>query len=203
MLDKKVIDYKIVILGRSYVGKSSVLIRFTDDSFVESYAATVGVDFKFRSFALRDQNFKLQIWDTAGQERYQTIAHTFYKKAHGIVAVFDLSSKSSFEELIKVWVPQIEEHCRSGTLVMIMGNKSDLDKKREVSTEEGKAYADSKGYLYFEVSAKKGTNIQEAFFALTSKMYDAQLQGEGAQNLVTGQQLQANQQGVTNKPSCC
>ena len=111
MSETKATNYKVVIVGKSAVGKSSLMFRFTDDRFNENYLTTIGVDFKFRSFKLKEQSYKLQIWDTAGQEKYQTITKTFYKGAHAVIVVFDLTNKKSFDDLKEQWFPEIENNC--------------------------------------------------------------------------------------------
>lgn len=171
MSDKRPHNYKVVIVGKSSVGKSSIMLKFTDDRFTENYLTTIGVDFKFRSFKLKEEAFKLQIWDTAGQEKYQTITKTFYKGAHAVIVVFDITSRTSYDEMTNMWLTEVESNCDKDVEIAIVGNKSDMDNKREVSFQEANDCAMRHNCSYFETSAKNGNNIEKVFFELTEVIY--------------------------------
>ena len=207
MSDKKPINYKIVIVGRSAVGKSSLLLRFTDDKFIKDYMATIGVDFKFRSLKLNNELFKLTIWDTAGQEKYQTITKTFYKDAHAIVLVFDVTSKASFEEAKHVWLEESKKNAEPNVVYLLIGNKSDLVGKEEVSLQEVEKFTQNEGILYFQCSAKTGNNVETAFFELTKQIHAIRKKEDkneeietGGQSLLKGQQ---RSEGLHAQKGCC
>lgn len=168
------INYKIVVIGKSSVGKSAIMIRFTDDRFIENYLTTIGVDFKFRSLKLNNLTFRLQIWDTAGQEKYQSITKTFYKGANSVILVFDLTSKNSFEEMKNIWLEEAYKSCDPDVQFVILGNKKDLVDKREVLKEDVDKFIEGKDIIFFETSAKSGENVEKAFFKITEKIYEKQ-----------------------------
>ena len=172
MTDKaRAINYKVVIVGKSAVGKSSLLQRFVDDQFVEDYLTTIGVDFKFRTLKINENVFKLQIWDTAGQEKYQTITKTFYKDAHAIVLVYDLTSRNSFEDLKNIWYEEAKRNSDSSVLFIIVGNKKDQSSRIEVDANAVETFAKSQGILSFTVSAKTGENVENVFFTVTKEIF--------------------------------
>eukprot|EP00466_Bigelowiella_natans_P015533 jgi/Bigna1/51880/estExt_Genewise1Plus.C_40013 len=157
---------KIVLIGDSGVGKTSLLSRYVDDVFSTSFVSTIGVDFKAKAVKVKGRNLKLMIWDTAGQERFRTITSSYYRGARGIMVVYDVTVPSSFDRVTK-W---IEEACKfvDGVAFAIVGNKADLDRK--VSTEEGKELAQNQHSLYFETSANTGANVDEAFASLVEEI---------------------------------
>jgi Ras-related protein Rab-1A len=173
-MSDEIMNYKLVVIGKSAVGKSAIMIRFTDDRFVENYLTTIGVDFKFRSLKINNDNFRLQIWDTAGQEKYQSITKTFYKGAHAVILVFDLTSKKSYEEMKDIWLEESIKSCDPDVQFVIFGNKKDLESKREVTKEEVMNFIKDKDILYFETSAKSGENVENAFFKITEKIHEKQ-----------------------------
>ena len=154
-------QYKLIILGDSGVGKTCLLMRFTEDKFTQSHITTIGIDFKTKNLNIGGKTIKLQIWDTAGQEKFRTITQTYYKGAMGIILAFDCSDQKSFDS-IKSWMKQIEAHASPGVAKILIGNKSDLP-ERVVSTEKGQKLADDYKIKYFETSAKTGVNVIEAF----------------------------------------
>jgi Ras-related protein Rab-1A len=159
--------FKILVLGESGVGKSCLLVRFAENTFSDVFISTVGVDFKFRNVELDDKVIKLQVWDTAGQERFRTITSSFYRGAQGIILVYDVTDRKSFER-VDVWVNQISTYAPAVVPVVLCGNKSDLVAKRVVDYFDAKAVADKHGWKYFETSAKDGSNVKEAFVALAA-----------------------------------
>ncbi|KAL4429927.1 hypothetical protein ABPG74_000293 [Tetrahymena malaccensis] len=160
--------FKLVIIGNSGVGKSSLLLRFSDDQFNESYLTTIGVDFRFRTLPIDQKQVKLQIWDTAGQERFRTITSAYYKGADGIVMVYDVTSENSFQDIDKFWISEVESYAEKNVELLLIGNKSDLDK--QVSTQTAQEYAKSKNMEFFECSAKTADSVQQAFLTLARKL---------------------------------
>ena len=154
--------YKILIIGDSAVGKSCILLQFSDNTFSENYVSTIGVDFKIRTMDVNGQSVKLQIWDTAGQERFQSITANYYRGSHAIAIVYDITSRDSFENVRK-WVNDVDRLANPQVCKIIVGNKTDLEEKRQVRREEGQAFADSLGVPFIETSAKNSYNVQELF----------------------------------------
>ncbi len=161
--------FKILLIGNSAVGKSSLLLRFSDNVFNESFLPTIGVDFKIRTFELQGKTVKLQIWDTAGQERFKTITSSYYKGAHGIILVYDITDKASFKDL-ENWLYEVESHADDNVVQLVVGNKKDLENERQVSTQEGQEYADSLGFKFLETSAKESVNVDQAFITMTKEI---------------------------------
>jgi small GTP-binding protein len=165
--EKKVeILYKVLLLGDWSVGKTCLLMRYMDNTFTEMHLSTIGIDSKIKIVNLKEGlDARIQIWDTAGQERYKTIAKSYIKGANGILLVYDVTKRNSFEG-IKNWVKQIKDLVSSRVNVVLIGNKIDLEDKREVKTEEGEQLGKEFNYQFFETTAKDGVNINEAFEAL-------------------------------------
>jgi Ras-related protein Rab-1A len=126
--------FKILLIGNSAVGKSSLLLRFADEVFHESFLPTIGVDFKIRTIEQAGSVVKLQMWDTAGQEKFKTVTHSYYKGAQGIILVFDLCDQKSFGD-IRSWVSEAERHTNRDSVKVLVGNKCDLDESRQVKRE--------------------------------------------------------------------
>ena len=153
--------YRVIIVGDSGTGKSSILIKLCDNKFRESYLATIGIDFKIRTFAVDNKKVKLQIWDTAGQERFHTITTSYYKGSNAVIVVFDLTNANSFNN-ISNWVAEAQQMAGQ-TKKYLIGTKSDIAEKRAVSFEDASNMAKEFKMNYFEVSSKTGSNIEEAF----------------------------------------
>ncbi|GLU11646.1 hypothetical protein SLE2022_283790 [Rubroshorea leprosula] len=161
-------DYliKLLLIGDSGVGKSCLLLRFSDVSFATSLISTICIDFKIRTIELDGKRIKLQIWDTAGQERFRTITTVLYRGAKGILLVYDVTDESSFNN-IKFWIHDIEQHASDKVNTILVGNKADMDEsKRAVPTAKGQALADEYGIKFFETSAKRNLNVEEVFFSI-------------------------------------
>lgn len=145
-----------MIVGDSSVGKSCLLLRFADDQFNENYMTTIGVDFRFKTVKSNNKNVKLQIWDTAGQERFRTITNTYYKSntrfyigAHAVILVYDITNLESFESIKNFWLDEVENYADPGTLLVLVGNKSDMRDDQVVGTEMASEFAKEKGMLFF------------------------------------------------------
>jgi Ras-related protein Rab-1A len=157
--------FKLLLIGDSGVGKSCLLLRFADDTYTESYISTIGVDFKIRTIELDGKTVKLQIWDTAGQERFRTITSSYYRGAHGIIIVYDITDRESFDN-VKQWLNEIDRYACENVNKLLVGNKCDMDSKRQVEYEEAKAFADERGIPFLETSAKDSTNVEKAFIQM-------------------------------------
>ena len=161
--------FKLLLIGDSGVGKSCLLLRFADDTYTESYISTIGVDFKIRTIQLDGKTIKLQIWDTAGQERFRTITSSYYRGAHGIIVVFDVTDQESFMN-VKQWLHEIDRYACQNVKKLLVGNKCDLASKRAVPTEQAQEFADSLGIQYLETSAKNSTNVEKAFTTMAGQI---------------------------------
>lgn len=171
MMTQNEYDYmfKILLIGNSAVGKSSLLMRFADDIFTDNFLPTIGVDFKIRTIETAGSIVKLQMWDTAGQEKFKTITSAYYKGAHGVIMVYDITDRKSFTDL-QNWLSEVDKYSREDVVKILVGNKKDLESNREVSIEEANRFAESLGMKYLETSAKDGINIEETFTNLVVKM---------------------------------
>lgn len=161
--------FKILLIGDTNVGKSCLLLRFADDTYTGSFISTIVVDFKIRTIEVDHKIIKLQIWDTAGQERFRTITSSYYRGAHGIIVVYDVTDKESFNH-VPEWLNEIEKYACENVNKLLFGNKSDLTAKRVVSTEQGKEFAESQGIEFLETSAKEATNVEQAFLTLATQI---------------------------------
>jgi len=161
---------KVMLLGESAVGKTSVFHRFVKNAYSETYKATIGADFYSKELTVDGADVVLQIWDTAGQERYKSLGVTFLRGSDVCILVYDICNLESFEALGS-WVNRFLEGVgapsndpkASGLIFAVFGNKCDLEAKRQVSTEQGIAFCDNQGFLFFETSALSGHQVQEAF----------------------------------------
>lgn len=161
--------FKLLLIGDSGTGKSSILNRFVDNSFTETYISTIGVDFKIKTVEYNGKKIKLQIWDTAGQERFRTITSSYYRGAQGVVIVYDVTDKKSFDN-VKLWMQEIERYACSNSLKFLFGNKSDLVKNKIVDFDEANIFAIENKLIFYETSAKSGNNISEAFLKISEEI---------------------------------
>lgn len=160
---------KILIIGESGVGKSSLLLRFTDDTFDPEIGATIGVDFKVKTLAVDGNKAKLAIWDTAGQERFRTLTPSYYRGAQGVILVYDVTRRETFAKLDN-WLNELDTYCTRNDLVkMLVGNKIDKE-DRELEREEGLKFARKHSMLFIEASAKTRDGVQCAFEELVEKI---------------------------------
>ncbi|KAI9006250.1 ras family protein [Phycomyces nitens] len=163
--------FKLLLIGDSGVGKSCLLLRFADDTYTESYISTIGVDFKIRTIELEGKTVKLQIWDTAGQERFRTITSSYYRGAHGIIVVYDVTDQDSFNN-VKQWMREIDRYAAEGVNKLLVGNKNDLTDKKVVDYTAAKEFADSLSIPLLETSAKSATNVEQAFLTMAKQIKD-------------------------------
>jgi len=161
----------LLIIGDATVGKTCILRRFAHDKFTSNYISTVGIDFFTKDVILDDKKIHIKIWDTAGQERYRSLTQGFFRKAEGIIIVYDITNESSFNNL-KFWIDSIESNTNSQNSkipAIIIGNKIDI-LERKVDKVSAENFAKNKNYKYFEVSAKTGINIDESIKFLIKKV---------------------------------
>ena len=163
--------FKVLLLGNSDVGKSSLLLRFVDSVWNESFVPTIGVDFKVKTIEIGDKKVKMQIWDTAGQERFRNVVSTYFRGSNGILLIYDITSRDSFKNL-ESWLIEIEKHASDNVLKILIGNKNDLENDRVISVEEGQNFANRNGMQFIETSAKMDTNVSEAFQTLGKLMLE-------------------------------
>jgi len=198
---------KLLLIGDSGVGKSCLLLRFSDDTFTPSFITTIGIDFKIRTIELDGKRIKLQIWDTAGQERFRTITTAYYRGAMGILLVYDVTDEKSFLN-IKNWIRNIEQHATDSVDKMLIGNKCDMVDKKVIDTARGKALADEYGIKFLETSAKNSINVEEAFISLVKDIKKRLDETQKQQPPPTSQQpsngngvISGNQLKSNNKPA--
>jgi small GTP-binding protein len=176
-MEKKDYNYlfKILILGDSFVGKTNMLKRFLNNEFDMNTKETVGVEFGSKNFTMGENDIvKAQIWDTAGQERYRSVTKAYYKGAKGALLVYDITRKSTFEN-IDNWLIDLRTNADKDILIVLIGNKSDLLDNREVSSEDAQTKAEQYNVAYMETSAKNGDNISKAFTELVEQVYKANI----------------------------
>ncbi|KAK8818237.1 hypothetical protein WA556_006058, partial [Blastocystis sp. ATCC 50177/Nand II] len=161
--------FKIVLIGDSGVGKSSLLLRFADGAFTDSFISTIGVDFRFRTVETLDKTAKLQIWDTAGQERFRTITSAYYHGADAVFIVYDVTDKDSFKN-VEEWLQEVRKYTDNQVELCIVGNKSDRVDEKEVSTVAGQDCATSIGASFYETSAKDASNVEEVFMSMAETL---------------------------------
>ncbi|XP_017734570.1 PREDICTED: ras-related protein Rab-35 [Rhinopithecus bieti] len=183
------------------VGKSSLLLRFADNTFSGSYITTIGVDFKIRTVEINGEKVKLQIWDTAGQERFRTITSTYYRGTHGVIVVYDVTSAESFVN-VKRWLHEINQNCDDVCRILV-GNKNDDPERKVVETEDAYKFAGQMGIQLFETSAKENVNVEEMFNCITELVLRAK-----KDNLAKQQQQQQNDvvkltKNSKRKKRCC
>ncbi|KAF9311113.1 Ras- protein Rab-18 [Podila horticola] len=165
---------KLLLIGSSGTGKSSLLMRFVDGVFLapDEISATIGVDFKVKVIDVEGKKYKLTIWDTAGQERFRTLTSSYYRGAQGVILVYDVSNRDSFNDL-QTWFNELDTYCSSKEVVrMIVGNKVDKESSREVSRQEGQEFARKLQTLFVECSAKTKLGVQQAFDELVQQIID-------------------------------
>ncbi|OHT07124.1 Ras-related protein Rab-4B [Tritrichomonas foetus] len=154
--------YKFIVIGSSGVGKTAIIKRLTENTFSDLIQSTIGVEFVSTLIQIGDDKVKLQIWDTAGQERFQSVSKSYYRNAVGVIIVYDITDRKSFDSL-PTWINEVHQHCDPNAVVHLIGNKSDLNEERQISLAEATSFAESYQMNYIETSAKGGDNVTEAF----------------------------------------
>jgi len=167
------VTLKLLLIGSSSVGKSSVLLRFTDDTFLsaDEISSTIGVDFKLKllDHSKSGRRFKLSIWDTAGQERFRTLTSSYYRGAQGVILMYDISNRETYDALA-TWFTELETFASQNVIKFIVGNKTDKESTRTVTTAEARNFALSKGCIFKEISAKRNDGVQEVFEQLVDEI---------------------------------
>jgi small GTP-binding protein len=171
--------FKFIVIGTSGVGKTAILKRLVDDVFTSENQSTIGVEFLATTIDVEGQQVKLQIWDTAGQERFRSIAKAYFRSAIGVVLVFDLTERKSFDDLNQ-WLVDIHALCDPNAIVTLIGNKLDLAEQRMITPHEAESFAQLHQLCYFETSALAGDNIQEAFHRTAAGVIRHSLPGSPA-----------------------
>lgn len=193
--------FKLLLIGDSGVGKSCLLLRFADDTYTESYISTIGVDFKIRTIEQDGKTVKLQIWDTAGQERFRTITSSYYRGAHGICVVFDVTDMESFNN-VKLWLQEIDRYASPDVNKLLVGNKSDITDKKVVEYTAAREFAKSLNIPFLETSAKNATNVEEAFLTMAKqikqRMGSTAVNNKPTVNVSNGQDVQRG-----SSSGCC
>jgi Ras-related protein Rab-6A len=161
--------YKIVFLGEQAVGKTSLITRFMYDSFDTNYQATIGIDFLSKTMYLDDRTVRLQLWDTAGQERFRSLIPSYIRDSSVAVVVYDVTNKTSFQNCDK-WIQDVKTERGNEVIIMLVGNKTDLADKRQVTAEEGEAKATKLGVMFIETSAKSSNNVKQMFRRLADAL---------------------------------
>ena len=197
---------KILTLGDTMVGKSSIVLRFSENKFDDNQFATIGIDFKTKYIKIADSSVKVLIWDTAGQEKFQNIAKQYYKGANGVLLIYDIGSRKSFER-IDFWLKELKENNRIDELfICLVGNKVDLEDKRVITTEEGEKYAKDNNILFFEVSAKTGKGVVELFNKVIGgamdKVFETNEKEEGEDKVRLSSFLEKSDYKEKNKRCC-
>mmetsp|Transcript_24733 Transcript_24733/g.39743 ORF Transcript_24733/g.39743 Transcript_24733/m.39743 type:complete len:193 (+) Transcript_24733:101-679(+) len=163
------VEVRLITIGDSATGKSSLILRYTKGMFQEERKATVGIDLKIKSTTVLGRPTKVRVWDTAGQEQFRTITRNYYRGAQGVLLVYDITNKDSFKHVAK-WIKDVENYAEPGVSVVLLGNKCDLEDKRQVTRSEGQAIAQEYEVEFFETSALSGSSVEESFGSLVEKI---------------------------------
>ncbi|BFZ18754.1 hypothetical protein BsWGS_21793 [Bradybaena similaris] len=193
--------FKLLIIGDSGVGKSSLLLRFADNVFSGTYITTIGVDFKIRTIDINGERVKLQIWDTAGQERFRTITSTYYRGTHGVVVVYDVTSGESFAN-VQRWLHEIDQNCDVVNRILV-GNKDDDPDRKVVLTQDAQRFAERMQIQLFETSAKENKNVEEMFRAITKLALDAKKKQQRDAQKASENTIQLGSTKSSKKKKCC
>jgi Ras-related protein Rab-2A len=158
--------FKFIIVGDSSVGKSNLLLRYLNDKFEDEYQATIGVEFGAKNISIDNIVYRIQLWDTAGQEQFRSITRAYYQNSVCAIVVYDITNELSFKN-IQVWIDDVKAQSPKSIFIMLVGNKTDLENKREISYEKGLKFAESNNISFIETSAKNGSNVENLFINCT------------------------------------
>ncbi|PRQ48598.1 ras-related protein Rab11D [Rosa rugosa] len=209
------IDYvfKIVLIGDSAVGKSQILARFARNEFSLDSKATIGVEFQTRTLVIEHKSVKAQIWDTAGQERYRAVTSAYYRGAVGAMLVYDITKRQTFDHIPR-WLEELRSHADKNIVIILIGNKSDLEDQRAVPTEDAKEFAQKEGLFFLETSALESTNVESAFLTVLTEIFNivnkkhlaaSENQGNGNPASLSGKKIlvPGPAQVIPPKSKCC
>ncbi|KAJ9451260.1 Ras-related protein RABB1c [Diplonema papillatum] len=202
--------FKYIIIGDSGVGKSCLLLQFTDKRFEPIHDLTIGVEFGARMVVIDQKQIKLQIWDTAGQESFRSITRSYYRGATGALLVYDVTRRETFDHL-QSWLTDARDNANTNMAIMLIGNKCDLENKRQVSKEEGEQFAKDNNLVFMETSAKTAHGVDDAFVSTARMIYEKIQKGLLDPAQVAGPPLKRNnqtnlnkqQEGGRHKEGCC
>ena len=196
--------FKLIIIGDSNVGKTNIMSQYIKKEFNINSKSTVGVEFGNKIIKLDNKTIKAQIWDTAGQERYKSITSAYYKGAKGAFIVYDITSKITFDSVDK-WIQDLNLYGDKNIIILLIGNKSDLEDKREVKREDGEEKAKSFGLGFIETSACTGDNIDKAFEIMLKEVCNKHIEekGNNVEFEKGGENIEINNKDKSNKTSCC
>ncbi|CAM9559910.1 unnamed protein product [Ascophyllum nodosum] len=195
--------FKYIIIGNTAVGKSAILLQFTERQFRDAHDMTIGVEFGAKDVCIGDAQVKLEIWDTAGQESFLSITRSYYRGTDGCLLVFDITDRASFEALPR-WLDEARTNSANPDLsVMLIANKSDLSERRCVTTAEGQAFAKKHGLLFMEMSARNAAEVEQAFIGTAEQIF-SDLEAH-PRSKPSGIQLKQDEQSATAKikSECC
>lgn len=201
--EEEEIKIKIMLLGESQIGKTSLIQRYVKNNFNLSYITTVGIDFQLKQIKMNNKSIKLQIWDTAGQERFKNITKSYFHSSDGFIVGYDITSRLSFTN-VSTWLKEINDNAPEEIQKILIGNKCDLN-EREVTTEEGQKLAEENGMKFFETSAKNDINVKETFESITKDILDVQYkeEGESRNSLVIDRNIEKKKDEEKKKKGCC
>ena len=205
--------FKYIIIGDAAVGKSNLLLRYAHGQFKDEYQLTIGVEFGAKNISINDKIYRIQIWDTAGQENFRSITRAYYKHSVCALVVYDISSRDSFNN-VSTWIEDCKNQSPKTIFMVLVGNKSDLEDRRQVSTEEGQELADKYGLQFYETSAKTGDNVDLIFFKSAEEIakkieqgyYDLENDCGIKQGINQSRQIQIGEPGnhkPKNDGGCC
>ncbi|CAN4126181.1 unnamed protein product [Withania somnifera] len=198
------LSFKILLIGDSGVGKSSLLLSFISNNTVDDISPTIGVDFKIKTLTVGGKRLKLTIWDTAGQEKFRTLTSSYFRGAQGIILVYDVTRRDTFTNLSDVWAKEVELYSTNEDCIkMLVGNKVDRESERAVSREEGVTLAKELGSLFLECSAKTLANVEHCFEELALKIMDVPSLLEEGSAPGKKNRLKQKQEHQTTESSCC